>query len=73
MHEAPKYFRSDFMPREMERLAEREKEREREREREGWSRCLEKGRAKGARAVDTSTRARHAWLVKEAPTSQLDG
>lgn len=30
----------------------------------------EKGRAKGARAVDTSTRARHAWLVKEAPTTR---
>lgn len=82
MHEAPKYFRSDFMPREMERLGlagrPRERERWREeseevREKEGWSRCLEKGRAKGARAVDTSTRARHAWLVKEAPTSQLDG
>lgn len=30
MHEAPKYFRSDFMPREMERLglAEREGEGE---------------------------------------------
>lgn len=41
MHEAPKYFRSDFMPREMERLAEREKEREKERERDGhgvWKR-----------------------------------
>lgn len=30
MHEAPKYFRSDFMPREMERLGLAEKERKRE-------------------------------------------
>mgnify|MGYP004577213647 CR=1 FL=1 len=33
----------------------------------------EKGRTEGVRAVDTSTCARHAWLVREAPISQLDG
>ena len=92
MREAPKYFRWDFTPREMERLESAERRSERgggwgrdegrrrknTMENEVWAKrgrvtVEEKGRTEGVRAVDTSTRARHAWLVREAPISQLDG
>lgn len=92
MREAPKYFRWDFTPREMERLAlaerrpkrrwggRRTKEEEYDGERGlgkkgggGGSRWKERVARRAFRAVDTSTRARHAWLVREAPIIQLDG
>ena len=68
----------------MERLALAERRLKKRRERKNtmenvvWTKrgkvtVEEKGRTEGVRAVDTSTRARHAWLVREAPISQLDG
>ena len=68
----------------MERLALAERRLKKRRERKNtmenvvWTKrgkvtVEEKGRTEGVRAVDTSTRTRHAWLVREAPISQLDG
>lgn len=56
-----------------EETKEKEYEGERGLEKRGRVTVEEKGRAEGVRAVDTSTRARHAWLVRAAPISQHDG
>jgi len=53
----PKYFRFDFVRREMER---------REGDGEVGGREGSRPRIRVSGAVDTSTRARHAWLVRES-------
>lgn len=53
MHEAPKYFRSDFMPREMERLASAEAPQGKEK---SW-----KERAETRRRKRKNTKEKEGW------------